>query len=131
MFTPLRLPSLLHPYPSCFVEYLPHFIGKDQITAEKHLGSFHNFIDNCEIVHEDIVMRLFSKYFGGDVGFWFQNLKVDSIGFWEELHDVFLKYWGKNKSNDQFLFEFYSLCYSLFLFSYFEEFACFKVWFFF
>ena len=35
-------------------------------------------------------MRLFSKYFGGDVGFWFQNLKSDSIGSWEELHDVFL-----------------------------------------
>ena len=71
MFKPLRLPSLLHPYPSYFVEYLPHFIGKDHITAEKLLESFHNFIDNFEIMHEDVVMRLFSKSFAGDVGFWF------------------------------------------------------------
>ena len=41
-------------------------------------------------MHEDVVMRLLSKSFGGDVGFWFQNLKSDSIGSWEELHDVFL-----------------------------------------
>ena len=60
-------------------------------------------------MHEDVVMRLFSKSFSGDAGFWFRNLKADSIGSWEELHDVFLKYWGKNKSYDQFLFEFYSL----------------------
>ena len=59
MFKSLRLPSLLHPYPSYFVEYLPHFTGKDHITVEKHLESFHNFIDNFEIMHEDVVMRLF------------------------------------------------------------------------
>ena len=48
MFKPLRLPYFLHPYPSYFVEYLPHFTGKDHIIAEKHLGSFHNFSDNFE-----------------------------------------------------------------------------------
>ena len=53
-------------------------------------------------MHEDVVMRLFLKSFGG-------YLKADSIGLWEELHDVFLKYWGKNKSYDQFLSQFYSL----------------------
>ena len=36
-------------------------------------------------------------------------MKADSIGSWEELHDVSLKYWGKNKSYDQFLSKFYSL----------------------
>ena len=60
-------------------------------------------------MHEEVVMRLFSKSFVGDVGFWFRNLKADSIGSWEELHDVFFKYWGKNKSYDQFLSKFYSL----------------------
>ena len=28
MFKPLRIPSLLHPYPSYFVEYFPHFMEK-------------------------------------------------------------------------------------------------------
>ena len=71
MFKPLRMPYLLHPYPSYFVEYIPHFTGKDHITTEKHLGYFHNFIDNFEIMHEDVVMRLFLKSFAGDAGFSF------------------------------------------------------------
>ena len=54
-------------------------------------------------------MRLFLKSFARDAGFWFQNLKLDWIGSWEELHDLFLKYWGENKSYDQFISEFYSL----------------------
>ena len=29
MFKPLRLPYLLHPYPSYFVEYLPHYMSKE------------------------------------------------------------------------------------------------------
>ena len=69
MFRPVRMPSLLHPYPSYFFEYLPHFIGKCHITAEKHLESFCNFIDNFQIMHEDVVMRLFLKSFAGDAGF--------------------------------------------------------------
>ena len=73
MFKPIRLPSLLHPYPSYFVEYLPHFTGKDHITVEKHLGSFHNFIDNFEITHEDVVMRLFS------------NPLLEMLGFGSEI----------------------------------------------
>ena len=40
-------------------------------------------------MHEDVVMRLFSKSFARDAGFWFQDLKSDSIRLWEELHDVF------------------------------------------
>ena len=71
MFKPLRLPSLLHPYPSSFVEYLLHFTGKDHITAERHLGSFHHFINNFEIMHEKVDMRLLSKFFARDAEFWF------------------------------------------------------------
>ena len=70
MFKPLRLPSLF-PYPSYFVEYLPHFTRKDHITIEKHLGSSHNFIDNYEIMHEDVVMRVLLNSFAEDAGFWF------------------------------------------------------------
>ena len=69
MFKPLRIPSHLHPYPPNFVEYLPLFTGEGHVTTKKHLESFHNFIDNFEIVCEDIVMAIFSKSLDGDVGF--------------------------------------------------------------
>ena len=68
-FKPLRLSSTLHPYPPNFFKYLPLFTAEDHVIMENHLESFHNFIDNLEIVHEDIVMRIFSKSFAGNVGF--------------------------------------------------------------
>jgi hypothetical protein len=108
-FKPLKLPSTLHPYPPKFLEYLPLFIGEDHIIAEKHLRSFQNFIDNLEIMHEDVVMRLFSKSLVGDVALWFKNLEVGSIGSWDELYGAFSRYWGGNKSFDQYLTEFYAL----------------------
>ena len=55
---PLRIPYHLNPYPLDFCEYLPRFSGEDYVLAEKHLEAFHNFIDNFEMVHEDVVLNL-------------------------------------------------------------------------
>jgi hypothetical protein len=73
------------------------------------LGAFENFIDQFEIVHDDVTMRLFSKSLFGDVVVWFRSLGVDSIGSWIELSNDFLKYWGENKSFDQYLADFHDL----------------------
>jgi hypothetical protein len=109
MFKPLRLPYHLHPYPLDFFEYLPRFSGEDHVTAERHLEAFENFVDQFEIVHDDVTMRLFSKYLFGDVVVWFKGLGVDSIGSWIELCNAFLKCWGENKSLDQYLVDFNAL----------------------
>jgi hypothetical protein len=65
MFKTLTLPSYLHPYPLELFKYLPHFSGEDHVTTERHLGTFDNFVDQFEIAHEYVTMRLFSKYFFG------------------------------------------------------------------
>jgi hypothetical protein len=109
MFKPLRLPYLLHPYPLDCFEYLPRFSGENQISAERHLESFEDFIDRFEIVHEDVIMRLFSKSLIRDVVVWFKGLRVDSIGSWVDFSNAFLKYWGENKSLDSYLADFCSL----------------------
>ena len=80
MFKPLRLPYLLHPYPLDFLEYPPQFSREDYVTTESHLGAFENFVDQFEIVHDDVIMRLFSNYFFKDYSIWFKGLRVDSIG---------------------------------------------------
>ena len=54
-------------------------------------------------------MRIFSKSLAGDVVFWFRNLKVGSIGSWVELYDYFSRYWGENRSFDQYLTDFFTL----------------------
>jgi hypothetical protein len=73
------------------------------------LGSFENFVDNFEIVHEDVTMRLFSKSLVRDVALWFKGLEVDSFSSLVELYDAFSKYWGENKSFDQYLADFHAL----------------------
>ena len=106
---PLRLPSILHPYPPNFFEYLPMFNGKDYVAVEKHLEAFENFIHIFDIVHEDVVMRIFCKSLFGDVALWFNNLEVGSIGMWTNFHSAFFRYLGENKSFDQYLIEFNAL----------------------
>jgi hypothetical protein len=71
--------------------------------------SFEWFTDLLQIVHEDVFMRNFSQSLHGDVGQWFRHLEVNSIGSWTEFHDAFMKYWGENKSFDQYLTDFYAL----------------------
>ena len=73
------------------------------------MSSFQDFIDNLEILHEYIIMRLFSKSLIGYAALWFKNMEVSSIGSWDELYDTFLKYWGERKSFDQYLNEFTTL----------------------
>jgi hypothetical protein len=109
MFKPLQLPHLLHPYPDDCYEYLPLFSGENQTSAEGHAESFLDFVDHFSIVHEDVIMRMFSKSLIKDVAAWFKSLRADSIGSWTEFSNAFLKYWGKYKSLDSYLANFYAL----------------------
>ena len=85
------------------------FNGKDYAAVEKNLQAFENFIDNFEIVHKDVVMRIFCKSLFGDVALSFRNLEACSIGSWTDFHNAFLRHWGENKSFDQYLIEFNAL----------------------
>jgi hypothetical protein len=109
MFKPLRLPYLLHPYPLDCFKYLPQFSGENQISVERHLQSFEDFIDRLEIVHEDVIMRFFSKSLIRDAAIWFKGLRADSFGSWIEFSKDFSKHWGRSKSLDSYLANFYAL----------------------
>jgi hypothetical protein len=70
------------------------------------MEAFETLIDQFEILHEDVVMRMFSHSLSGDVAVWFRCLEAGSIGSWTELYHTFLKGWGENKSLDQYWSEF-------------------------
>jgi hypothetical protein len=109
-YRPLKLPHILHNFPPKHYEYLPMFDGEpDTISAEKHIQGFEHFIDLFEIDHDDVCMRAFSQSLKGDTKDWFKHLQPETISSWEELKDVFLKFWGKKKSLDLQLREFYAL----------------------
>jgi hypothetical protein len=103
------LSPYLHPYPLNFLEYLPRFPGGDHVIAKRRLEAFENFIDQFEIVHDDVNMRLFFNSLFGDVAIWFRSLRAHSICSWINLSNVFLNNWGENKYFDQYLTEFHDL----------------------
>ena len=109
MFKPLRLSYLLHPYPLDYYEYLPRFSGENQVSAERHLESFEDFVDRFWIVHEDVIMRFVSNSLIKHVATWFKGLRDDSIGSWIEFSYAFVKYWVEYKSLDSYLADFYAL----------------------
>jgi hypothetical protein len=109
-YIPLKLPQVLHDFPPNHYEYLPVFDGEPNvISAEKHIQGFEHFIDLFEIDHDDVCMRAFSQSLKGDTKDWFKHLHPETISSWEELKNVFLKFWGKKKSLDLQLTEFYAL----------------------
>jgi hypothetical protein len=109
MFKPLSLSYLLHPYPLDCYQYIPQFSGEKQVSAKRHLESFEDFVERFEIVHEDVIMRFFSKSLIIDVVVWFKVLRDDSVGLWIELSNFLLKYWGKKKSLDYYFVDFHAL----------------------
>jgi hypothetical protein len=92
-----------------FFEYLHVFKGNDHIAAKNHMENFEDFVDNFEIMHEYVILRLFFKSLVEDDALWFRNLKACSICLWTDFHRVFMRYWGENKSIDQCISEFYAL----------------------
>jgi hypothetical protein len=68
-----------------------------------------HFIDLFEIDHEDVCMRAFSQSLKGDTKDWFKHLQTETISSWEELKNVFFKFWGRKKYLDLQLTEFYAL----------------------
>jgi hypothetical protein len=54
-------------------------------------------------------MRAFSQSLKGDTKDWFKHLQPKTISSWEELKNVFLKFWGKRKYLDLHLTELYAL----------------------
>jgi len=109
-YIPLKLPQVPHDFPPKYYDYLPVFDEEpDAISAEKHIQGFDHFIGLFEIDHEDVCMRAFSRSLKGNTKEWFKNLQPETISSWEELKNVFLKFWGRNKSLDLQLTEFYAL----------------------
>ena len=54
-------------------------------------------------------MRDFSQTLQGDAKEWFKHLQLESINTWEDLSDIFLKFWGKRRPLDQIISELYPL----------------------
>jgi hypothetical protein len=67
-YKPLYLPPILHDLPTNYTNNLPRFDGEDaNITAEKHIQRFEDFLDLYEVEDDDVYIRMFSLSLQGKV----------------------------------------------------------------
>lgn len=60
------------------------------MTIEKHVPTSCAFVENLNVEHLDVVMRMFVQYLNGESRKWFKTLSDNGINTWEELENVFM-----------------------------------------
>jgi hypothetical protein len=75
----------------------------------KHLASYYSFVDNFNIDHVDVWMRVFVQILYGEVIKWFISVPANSIPDIEVLNETFLRQWGDKKYYLYYITEFGSL----------------------
>jgi hypothetical protein len=93
-YKPLILPPILHDFPANYYKHLPRFDGEHgNITAEKHIQGFENFLDLFEVEEVDACIRIFTLSLQGRAKEWFKTLSVASIPNLQQFVEVFLGKW--------------------------------------
>jgi hypothetical protein len=93
-FAPLNFSSIddyPHPVPLIdeWKDLLPRFYeGKDDNPVE-HVHEFHALMQQLDIHHEDILMKMFMYSLDGDARKWYFSLPPSSISSLKDFHGVF------------------------------------------
>jgi hypothetical protein len=103
IFSPLILPALLHDLPQEYNLRIKLYDVEGNISAQKHLDWFNDFIDLEEVDFADVKMRLFTQSLAGDVRKWFRALAPGSIADFAAFETLFLARWGDKKNPLQLL----------------------------
>lgn len=93
---------------SDYKEKLPKFTGSNVVTIEDHLNTFHKYIDDLEIDHEDVT-KMFAQTLEGDAQTWYKALLAHSIDGWESFQKLFTKKWAQKQDSSSRLDAFVSL----------------------
>ena len=78
------------------------FTRNNVVTGEEHLRFFIDMLNDYEIEHEDVVMKLFVHSLVEDARDWFKRLPDDNIYSWSDLESLFKEQYG-DKTNVGFM----------------------------
>jgi hypothetical protein len=84
-------PNIVPSFLEC-TDFLPIFSGKEEDYLAHHLVKFHQCIDQMDVYHEYVLMKMFVYLLDGDARKWYQSLSISSIFFFKEFHAAFNKY---------------------------------------
>ena len=65
------------------------FFGNNAIISEEHLRIFIDMLNEFEVEHEDVVLKLFVHYLIEDARDWFRRLPDDCIRSWNDVERLF------------------------------------------
>ena len=87
-----------HRLPKNPEKWLPKFNPDDKIPVEDHIKSFMKAIRLRNVIHEDMVCRLFPYTFEGKASTWYFALEASSIPSWDVFSELFTQKFGDDKT---------------------------------
>jgi hypothetical protein len=97
-FTPLILPTQLHELPQNYSQGIRLYDVEGNVSAQKHLDWFNDFIDLEEVDYADEKMWLVVQSLLGNVIKWFKSLPPVRIRDFATFEMSFLDKWGDKKN---------------------------------
>ena len=113
IFSLLILSALLHDLPHEYNLRIKLYDTEGDVSSQKHLDWFNDFIDLEEVDYSDVKMRLFTQSHAVDVRKWFRALALGSIIDFADFKTLFLARWGDNKNPLQLLTQYNNMKSSL------------------
>lgn len=85
-------------YPNAFPkdirDKVPKFLGNNAISCEEHLRLFIDMLNDYEVEHEDVVLKLFVQSLVEDARDWFKRLPDRCIDTWDSFERYFKEQFG-------------------------------------
>jgi hypothetical protein len=93
-FSPLNFSAVLgfpHPVPhmSEWEDFLPIFRERKEDNPAQHLIKFHQCMDQLDLYHEDVLMKMSMHSLDGDACQWYFSLPHSIISSLREFHSTF------------------------------------------
>jgi hypothetical protein len=86
-----------------WLKCLPLFAGRLGESIEDHLAAFSKLLDDFEVEHKDVVMRMFVSTLEGEAQTWYGSLPDVSIDGWDSFQDNFTKRWVNKLDNSSLI----------------------------
>jgi hypothetical protein len=72
-----------------WLKRIPLFAGRSRESVEDHLVAFSKLLDDFEVEHEDVAMRMFLSTLEGEARTWYKSLPDASIDGWDSFEENF------------------------------------------
>ena len=98
-----------HKFPKNPEKWIPKFNPDEGSLVEDHIKTFMQAIRLRNVVHEDVVCRVFPYSFEGHASTWYFSLDSGTINSWDEFEKLFLEKIGDDNTPKDILMDLSSL----------------------